>query len=533
MIRVRQVKVLVEENNTEQQKRAISKKLHVKPTEILSFTIHKESIDARKKDAIYYVYEFDVQLSSEEKYLSKHHSDDILKTPDETYHLPQSGTIPLAHRPIIVGCGPAGLFAGYLLAEAGYRPILIDRGEKIEDRVKTVEEFWQTGKLNPESNVQFGEGGAGTFSDGKLNTLVKDKKGYGRKVFETFVKYGAPKEILYLQKPHIGTDLLRKVIIDMRTDMMKMGAEFLYQTCFTDIILKDGKICGIEVNHQRQIPCEVVILALGHSARDTFELLYERKLSIEAKPFALGLRVQHPQAMIDVSQYGEKYAKRLSPASYKLTYTTKNGRGVYSFCMCPGGYVVNASSEEGLLAINGMSYHDRNSKNANSAIVVTITPEDFGTGPLDGMYLQRTLEKKAYQLGKGQIPLQLWKDYQENKVSTSFGEVKPEIKGKYQFCNLRDLLPEFIQESLLEAIPVFGKRIHGFDRPDFLLAGIESRTSSPIRMVRDEHYSSNIRGIYPCGEGAGYAGGITTAAIDGVKVAEEIINTYSCHQLQE
>lgn len=526
MIRIRQVKILVEQDSISKQKSQIAKKLRIKESEIQHFQVHKQSLDARKKDSIYYVYEFDVAIANEDKILAKNHTNDILKTPDETYQLPNMGTEPLTARPVIIGSGPAGLFAGYILAQAGYRPLMIERGEAIADRQKTVENFWKTGQLNPESNVQFGEGGAGTFSDGKLNTLVKDKMGRGRKVFETFVKYGAPKEILYLQKPHIGTDLLSKVITNMRNDMIQMGAEFHYSTCFTNMTIKDYQIQEIELNHNQKIPCQTLVLALGHSARDTFSMLLEQGIQMEVKPFALGLRVQHPQDMIDLSQYGEKYAKTLSPASYKLTYTTKSGRGVYSFCMCPGGYVVNASSEPHHLAINGMSNHSRDGKNANSAIVVTVTPDDFGKEPLSGIEFQRKLEKKAFQIGQGSIPVQLWKDFKENQVSTTFVNVTPQIKGAYRFGNLRQLLPESLSNSLLEAIPEFGKKIHGFDREDFILAGIESRTSSPVRMNRDENLESNIKGIYPCGEGAGYAGGITTAAIDGIKVAEEIIKKY-------
>lgn len=527
MIRIRQVKILIEQDCPQKQKEQISKKLRISENNILEFYIHKQSLDARKKDKIYYVYEFDVKIKDETKVLSKIHSQDILKTPDEIYHIPKTGTKLLSSRPVIVGSGPAGLFAGYILAEAGYNPIILERGEPIKDRKNTVENFWTTGKLNTESNVQFGEGGAGTFSDGKLNTLVKDKEGRGRKVFSTFVKHGAPKEILYLQKPHIGTDLLSNVIENMRNEMIKMGAEFRYCTCFTNFKIKEQKLCEIELNHKEIIPCDVLVLAIGHSARDTFEMLLNHGLNMSTKPFALGVRVQHPQKMIDVSQYGEKYVSLLSKASYRLTYTTKNKRGVYSFCMCPGGYVVNASSEENRLAVNGMSNHNRDGENANSAIVITVTPEDFGnSNPLSGMEYQRQLEAKAYQLGHGNIPIQLWKDFKENKTSTQFYDVYPQMKGKYQFANLKELLPKELCEALEEAIPVFGKKIKGFDRDDFILAGIESRTSSPVRIERNDMLESNLQGIYPCGEGAGYAGGITTAAMDGIRVAEEIIKKY-------
>ena len=529
VIRVRQVKVKLEENNEQHILESVSRKLHISPSEILSFKIKKESLDARKKESIYYIYELEIETKKEKEILKKYSSSDIFLSPKEEYQLKVTGHKKLKSRPIIVGTGPAGLFAAYLLAENNYHPIVIERGEEVDRRIKTVEEFWKGGKLNPESNIQFGEGGAGTFSDGKLNTLVKDISFRGKKVFETFVSCGAPREILYLQKPHIGTDILRTVVKNMRCKIIEMGGEFRYQTKLTDIFTEQGMLTQIEVNHQEKIPCDCLILAIGHSARDTFQMLYDRKIHMEAKPFALGIRIMHLQEMINQSQYGS-FHSLLPPASYKLTYQTKTGRGVYSFCMCPGGYVINASSEEGSLVVNGMSNYKRDSKIANSAIVVTVGPKDFGFHPLDGISYQRHLEEKAYQEGHGKIPIQLWKDFKEDKISTSFGKVLPMVKGDYTFGNLCNIFPKEIRNSIKEAIPIFGDKIKGYDQDDTILSGIESRTSSPVRIVRDETFQSNILGIYPCGEGSGYAGGITTAAIDGIKIAEQIAKTYQSEE---
>jgi len=525
MIRVRQVKVPILEDNESTILHRISKKLGIPKESISSYKISKKAIDAREKDNIDYIYEVDVETSLEEKILKKNKTSDILKTPVEDYHFEISGKEVCKNQIIIVGTGPAGLFCAYLLAEAGYKPLLLERGEKIEERVQTVEKFFVTNELNPNSNIQFGEGGAGTFSDGKLNTLVKDKAFRGKKVFEIFVENGAPEEILFLAKPHIGTDILRKVIISMREKIISWGGEFRYSSMLTNIEIQENKVVGIEINHQEKIPCSTLILAIGHSARETFLMLKEKGILMKPKNFAVGFRMEHPQEMINQNQYG-KFAKYLPPASYKLTYQSKSGRGVYSFCMCPGGYVVNASSEEGLLAVNGMSNYKRDSRNANSAIVVTVQTKDFGEDILSGLEFQRRLEKKAYELGKGFIPIQLYKDFKENQISKSLGEVIPCTKGDYSFANLNELLEKELTDSIKEAIPFFGQKIKGFDRDDAILLGIESRTSSPVIIERNEEGVSNVLGLYPCGEGAGYAGGITTAAMDGIKVAEEIAKKY-------
>ncbi len=517
MIRLRQVKISLD--NRDNLLKKVSSILHIKEQDIKKYKLVKESIDARDKRNILLIYEIDVLVDNEDKILKRINSKDIFKTPNEEFKFVITGTKTLEHRPIIIGSGPAGLFCAYLLAEHGYNPLIIERGECVEDRVKSIETFWNTGVLNTNSNVQFGEGGAGTFSDGKLNTLVKDKEFIGKKVFEIFVENGAPEEIMYLNKPHIGTDILREVIVNMRNKIISMGGEFRYNSCMTDIFIEEGRVKYIEINNSEIIPCNDLILAIGHSARDTFKMLYQKGLNMEGKSFAVGLRIEHPQEMINISQYGMKHHPYLKNASYKLTYKASNGRGVYSFCMCPGGYVVNASSEEEHLVVNGMSNHSRDSVNANSAIVVTVGPKDYGTNPLDGIEYQRKLEHLAYIKGNGKIPLQLYKDFKDNKESTKLGEIKPITRGFYTLSNLNEILPSYISDSIKEAMLDFDKKIKGFARRDALLLGIESRTSSPVRIIRDEFFSSNISGIYPIGEGAGYSGGITTSAIDGIKMA--------------
>lgn len=413
-----------------------------------------------------------------------------------------------------------------MLATYGYAPILIERGEAVEQRMQTVSEFWETGVLNPESNVQFGEGGAGTFSDGKLNTLVKDKQHRNDFVLETFVKFGAKEEILYVNKPHIGTDVLSDVVKNMRKEIEALGGTILFSTKLIDLIINQNQLTGIKVqysdNRTESIDTDICVLALGHSARDTFQMLLQHNINMEPKAFAVGVRVEHLQDTINDVQYG-KNKDFLPAAPYKVAKTLPNGRGVYSFCMCPGGYVVNASSESGFLAVNGMSYSKRDGKNANSAIVVSVTPEDFPEeGPLSGIAFQRQLEQQAYKEGNGNIPVQRFEDFKNNVPTKAFGSILPQSKGKTQFANLRNSLPEFINDSLIQGIEQFGTQIPGFNHDDVILSGVESRTSSPLRILRDETFQSNIRGIYPCGEGAGYAGGITSAAMDGIKVFEAI-----------
>lgn len=526
MIRIRQIKIPVEVDSTESLEKAICKILRINSKEIIRFNIVKKSLDARKKDSIHYVYEVDVLVTNEKSVLKHTNSKDVFISNPSHYELTPSGTKTLTERPIVVGSGPAGLFCAYILAEHNYRPIIIERGASVDERVKTIETFWQTGILDENTNVQFGEGGAGTFSDGKLNTLVKDPRNISQKVFDIFVENGAPEEIKYLNHPHIGTDILRQVVKNIRNKIISMGGKFHYHTCLTNIITKDNTLVGIEINHNKRINCNALILAIGHSARDTFEMLNTHNLEMQAKPFAVGVRIEHPQELINEKQYGQKLSAYLPPASYKLTYTTTKNRGVYSFCMCPGGFVVNASSEKGLLAINGMSNYQRDEKNANSALVVTISPSDFGSDPMAGIKYQRNLERLAYQAGAGKIPVQLYKDFINNKKSTSFLDITPNMKGSYNFANINEVLPPYISEALKEAIPYFDKKIKGYAKEGAIISAIESRTSSPVRIPRDAEGQSKIKGLFPCGEGSGYAGGITTAAMDGIKVAEFISKIY-------
>ena len=447
---------------------------------------------------------------------------------------PKSGEQTLVHRPVIIGSGPAGLFCAYVLAKHGYHPLVLERGESAEQRKKSVDAFWKTGVLNPESNVQFGEGGAGTFSDGKLNTSVKDPSGRNREVLRIFTECGAPEEILYDQKPHLGTDQLIGIVTIMRKKIEAWGGEVRFGAKVTDFGIENGRLTSVTVNETEKIAAETAVLAIGHSARDTFFKLCENRISMEAKSFAVGVRIEHPQKMITQDQYGPEAPDFLGAAPYKLTNQCENGRGVYSFCMCPGGYVVNASSEAERTCVNGMSYSDREGKNANSAMIVTVTPEDYrpyhveGTPDvLDGVAFQRALEHAAWEAGKGKVPVQLFGDFCENRVSTALGEVTPSICGEWTFANLREVLPTFIGDSLVEGIRASERKIHGFSRPDAVLSGVEARTSSPVRIVRNETLESpSLTGLYPCGEGAGYAGGITSAAMDGLKTAEEIAKKY-------
>ena len=518
MIRVRQVKINIKDNNL---KKKIASILRIREEDIIDYSIIKESIDSRYKPDIYYVYELDVNIKDESKI---RFNKDIFISPKEEYKYAPKGDNKLNNRIVVVGSGPGGLFTAYMLSMYGYKPIIIERGKKVEERLDEVNKFLETGVLNTECNVQFGEGGAGTFSDGKLNTMVKDKYYRGKKVFEIFVECGAPKEIMYKSKPHIGTDLLCSVIKNMRNKIISMGGEFLYNTKLTDLVIKDNKLEEIIVNDNKHIKCNVLVLAIGHSARDTFYML-NKYLNMESKPFAVGIRIEHKQEMISKNQYGDNY-KELEPASYKLTYTTKEGRGVYTFCMCPGGYVINSSSEKDMLCINGMSEHKRDSENANSAVIVTVSNKDYGNNTLDGIEYQRNLEKAAYKLGNGNIPIQLYKDFKDNNKSNNIGNINPLFKGNYTLSNLRDILPNYLSNSLVEGIEAFDKKIRGFACDDAIIAGIESRTSSPVRIIRDAEGVSSVSGIYPCGEGAGYAGGITSSAIDGIITAEHIMNKY-------
>ncbi|MBQ4563799.1 MAG: FAD-dependent oxidoreductase [Lachnospiraceae bacterium] len=527
MIRI--MKLQLPPNHTEAQlKKKIVSMLGIRPEELLYWRIVKRSIDARKKPEVTYVYQIDVHTERDSKLVKRKNNPNLVLKEKERLEPLVSGTERLAHRPIVIGFGPAGMFCGYLLAKYGYTPLILERGSSVEERQADVNRFWETGVLNPESNVQFGEGGAGTFSDGKLNTLVKDPSGRNRKVLELFVEMGADPSILYDSKPHIGTDKLCEVVVNLRKEILKLGGEIRFNTKVTDFVIEQGKITAVKLADDELIESDTVVLAIGHSARDTFETLANSPVKMTQKPFAVGVRIQHPQEMIDHSQYGENCPYHLPAASYKLAGKASDGRGVYSFCMCPGGYVVNASSENGMMAVNGMSYRDRAGINANSAIIVTVGCEDFGSDDvLAGMEYQRRLERAAFLAGKGLIPIQLFGDFENDRVSTEFGDVLPAIKGGYTFANLKDVLTKPVSDALVEGIHSFERQITGFSRADAILAGIESRTSSPVRIERGKGLESNVAGLYPCGEGAGYAGGITSAAMDGLKVAEEIIRRYA------
>lgn len=529
MIRISQLKLPIR-HSEEDLLAAIAKALKLPAKKIKDFTIAKKSIDARKSDIKYiYTIEVTVALESNEKEISiinRCHNEKVAITDRGHYDFKPKGDRRLKHRPVIVGTGPAGLFAAWLLAKNGFQPLVVERGMEVHKRVEAVEHFWKTNELNPNCNVQFGEGGAGTFSDGKLNTLVKDAFHRYGLVMETFTHYGAPSEILYLNKPHIGTDQLRFVVENMRKDIVNLGGEVRFGSQLTDLLIENDQLYGIELNGKEKLPCEVLIPAIGHSARDTFQMFLERGLELSPKAFAVGLRIEHKQSMISKSQYGSEYI-HLPAADYKLTHQTSQGRGVYSFCMCPGGFVVNASSEVGHLAVNGMSNYSRNEENANSAIVVTIQPSDFGgTDPLSGVEFQRSLEKAAHKAGKGEVPVQLFGDLLRNRESVTIGNVTPNIKGKYRLSDLNQCLPREILEALKEGIQAFDRKIKGFAHEEAVLSGVESRTSSPVRIHRNDSFESNIKGIYPCGEGAGYAGGITSAAIDGIKVFEAIAGSF-------
>lgn len=531
MLRIRQLKLPVEHSRRDLEQKII-KTLRIRPEELIRYELIRRSLDARGGE-LKYVYMIDAEVKREPTVL-KHcngHAEKAVKT---WYQFPKASADAkkIQARPVIIGAGPAGLFCGWMLAKAGYAPLILERGEKAEDRARTVEYFWLTGELNERSNVQFGEGGAGTFSDGKLNTLVKDPVGRNRKVLELFVEAGADEEILYEQKPHLGTDELIGIVIYIRKEIERLGGEVRFHCQMTDLLIQNGQIHGVQVTdlktgEMEEIVSGQVVLAVGHSARDTFSMLKTRQIPMRAKPFAVGVRMEHPQEMINISQYGADYPSFLPSAAYKVTRQTGAGRGVYSFCMCPGGYVVNASSEKGHLAVNGMSYHARDSRNANSAMIVTVTPEDFGSDDiLAGVEFQRKLERAAYELGGGKVPVQLFGDFCQNIPTTTLGEVEPCIKGQYTFANVRNIFPAELSSALEEGIHGCEKLIRGFDRPDAVLSGVESRTSSPVRIMRDETFESEIRGLYPCGEGAGYAGGITSAAMDGLKIAEAIAKKY-------
>ena len=536
MIRINQLKLSVGHTKADMKKKA-AKMMRIPEDKILSLVPVRQSLDARKKNELLYIYSLNATVSGKEGAVIKNAKNvNVVLNTEKPYRFPEHGQEPLCHRPVIVGFGPAGMFCGLMLARAGFSPLILERFEDVDSRTQKVEAFWRGGELNPESNVQFGEGGAGTFSDGKLNTLVKDPSGRNKKVLEILAEAGADPSITYINKPHVGTDVLSRVVKNIRQEIIRLGGEIRFGCKLTDFSEAGGRLISVTVSQREEggfyreetIPAQAVVLAIGHSARDTFRMLSEKSLDLQAKAFAVGLRIQHPQKQINFSQYGVEEPGSLGAASYKLTKQTSSGRGIYSFCMCPGGFVVNASSETGRLAVNGMSNHDRAGTNANSALIVTVTPEDFpNPGPLGGVEFQRRLEEAAFNCGKGKIPVQLYGDFKAGTLSRAFGDVEPAFKGGYSFGNLREVLNPSLTDAMTEGIDSFGRIIDGFDRPDAILAGIESRTSSPVRIPRTPELESAVRGLYPCGEGAGYAGGITSAAMDGIRTAEMIVTRFS------
>lgn len=559
MIRIAQLKLACGHSRADLEKR-IRKALRLGEDRPLSYEIKRHSIDARKKPQLFNIYTIDADLQmglkAEKKLVSKLRSKDVSVIVPERYQFPEAGNEQLTNRPVVIGAGPAGLFCALMLAEHGYMPILLERGKCVEERAEDIARYWETGKLDPSSNVQFGEGGAGTFSDGKLNTQINDKTGRSGEVLRIFTEAGAPEDILYESRPHIGTDKLKVVIPAIRARIIAEGGEVRFRTTVTDLEIAEGSVTAVLLDGGGKIETDTVILAPGHSARDTMRSLYEKGIPVEQKAFAIGLRVSHPQSLIDKAQYGvwekeEMEKLGLTAANYKLTARAASGRGVYSFCMCPGGYIVDASSEPGRIAVNGMSEHARNSGRANSAIVCTIAPEEFGGDhPLQGMFLQRELEEEAYRLGAGSVPVQTYiglkeqfegrtgdaADLQTNNTSaTCMKDLTGDlcIRGRWREADLSGLLPEAVTTDFIDGMEQFDRKIPGFAGPEAFVAGLESRTSSPVRIPRGDDLQSAVRGLYPCGEGAGYAGGIMSAAMDGIRVAEAVRRRFAEPDLKQ
>ena len=533
MIRITEIKLPLEHESSDIQA-AIIKKLGINTADLLDYSIFKRGVDARKANAILLAYTVDVTVQGEAKILAKLRKDPHVKVaPDTSYHFVAQAPSGLKNRPIIIGLGPSGLFAALILAQSGFKPLVLERGKAVRERTKDTFNFWRKSKLNTESNVQFGEGGAGTFSDGKLYSQIKDPKHYGRKVLNEFVIAGAPEEILYVSHPHIGTFRLVSMVEKMRETIIALGGEIRFESRVDDIEIAlnaegQNQVQAVVLQNGQRIATNHLVLAVGHSARDTFEMIYKRGIYIEAKPFSIGFRIEHPQSLIDSARHGPNAQHPiLGAADYKLVHHASNGRSVYSFCMCPGGTVVASASEANCVVTNGMSQYSRNERNANAGIVVGITPDvDFPGHPLAGMELQRKWEHQAFLLGGStyQAPGQLIGDFLVNKPSTQFGEVIPSYTPSVHLTNLDNALPEYVISAIREAIPQFAKQIKGFDLPDGILTGVETRTSSPIRIKRNDNdlQSINTKGLYPTGEGAGYAGGILSAGVDGIRVAEAV-----------
>ena len=526
MLRFKEIKIR-EDISNEDTFNLICEKYKLDKSIIISWHIFKKSIDARDKNDIHYSYTIDVEIQVEKEETvfknikNKKNIEIVEKQTTRKIEVKRESK----SKPVIVGAGPAGLFAALTLVQNGIKPILIEQGKKVEERKRDVDEFFETGKLNIKSNVQFGEGGAGTFSDGKLTTGINNP--LCKKVIEEFVKFGAPEQISYTNKPHIGTDKLITVIKNMREEIINLGGEVLFEEKVIDFEIEKNNIKTV-ITDKRKIETDTVILAIGHSARETFEKLYEKGINMEKKNFSVGVRIEHKQELINKSQYSDKTKLKLPPAEYKLAYHGKDNRSCYTFCMCPGGVVVASSSEEGTIVTNGMSKFARDGENANSAVLVNVTPEDFkGESPLEGIYFQKDLEEKAFVAGGKNYyaPAQRVEDFLKNKKSEFIGQVKPTYKPGVTLSNINDILPEFVSQTLKEGITYFDRKIKGFADKDAILTGVETRSSSPVRILRDENLIANVKGIYPCGEGAGYAGGIMSAAVDGIKCAIKILET--------
>jgi len=507
---------------------AVLQRLGLKPAELLALRIHKRSPDARKKSALLFVYSLDLDVADEAAVLERFKDDSHVKpTPDMDYQFVAQAPANLLMRPIVVGFGPAGIFAALTLAQSGFRPLVLERGKKVRERTKDTWDLWRKHTLHPESNVQFGEGGAGTFSDGKLYSQIKDRRHLGRKVLTEFVKAGAPEEILYVNRPHIGTFRLVSMVEKMRAEIEALGGEIRFEARVEDLRIEDGQVRGVVLTNGEEILADHVVLALGHSARDTFEMLHRRGVFMEAKAFAVGFRIEHPQSVIDKARYGNSAGHPLlGAADYKLVHHAINGRAVYSFCMCPGGQVVAATSEPGCVVTNGMSQYSRAERNANSGLVVNVTPADFGSDePLAGIAFQRQWEQRAFELGGGNYdaPGQRVGDFLAGRPSTHLGAVVPSYQPDVRPTDLATALPDYVITAMREAIPAFDRQIRGFAMDDAVLTGVETRTSSPLRITRGADCQSlNIKGLYPAGEGAGYAGGILSAGVDGIEVAEAV-----------
>jgi uncharacterized FAD-dependent dehydrogenase len=526
MLRLTEIKLPLD-HPADALRAAILHRLGLKDNELLSVSIFKRSHDARKKHALLLIYAVDIEVKNEAALLKRFRDErHLAPTPDMDYHFVGHAPESLTERPIVVGFGPCGIFAALVLAQMGFKPIVLERGKAVRERTQDTWGLWRKHTLNPESNVQFGEGGAGTFSDGKLYSQIKDPKHYGRKVIAEFIKAGAPEEIRYVAKPHIGTFRLVGVVETMRHEIESLGGEIRFQQRVTDVLIEEGHIRGLVLADGKTLRSDHVVLALGHSARDTFEMLHARGVYMEAKPFSIGFRIEHPQSLIDQARLGPNAGNALlGAADYKLVHHAKNGRSVYSFCMCPGGTVVAATSEPGRVVTNGMSQYSRNERNANAGIVVGITPADYPGGVLAGVELQRQLESRAFELGGGNYdaPSQLVGDFLQGKPSTQLGSVEPSYKPGVHLTDLASSLPDYAIEAIREAIPAFDQQIKGFAMKDAVLTGVETRTSSPVRMTRgDDLQSLNVQGLYPAGEGAGYAGGILSAGVDGIRVAEAV-----------